>query len=450
MLRIKLLSSVIALVAVIASPLIQFDTLKQIYDLAKSNDASFRAAQASLRSGLQSEAIGRAGLLPNLNLNLSGQYSESLGERTVTQILAGEEDNFSSRYNATLSQSLFNMADWYNYRSGQVQASQAEYRWALAQQDLITRTTRLYLNVLRAIDDLETILAQKAALESQLEQTRQRFEVGLVPITDVLEAQAGYDSILASEFQARGNLGIAFEELTILTGQRHQSVAPLMEHYPIEQLTPNDPGAWVTIAAQNSNDLQIAELSRRAAEISARSSWTPYMPTLNGRVTYGGRFDNDSVGDSGAAVVSLEVPVVVFTGGSTLARRKQAYYNLEVAQENLLNTQRTLEQSVRSQHLTVSSSISLVRARLQAIRSAESALEATQAGYEVGTRNQVEVLNAQQNLFQARRAYLNSRYDYILAVLNLKATTGTLSEQDIEDLNRWLDASGQIPRNQFE
>jgi outer membrane protein len=450
----KLLSVCLTLMAGQLSSLgAQADTLQQIYDLARANDPTYRAAQAALRSGELNRTIGRAALLPNLNVSVNGEYREDIGGNSGAGAGAGSsDDDITTSYSATLNQTLFDMSDWYSYRSGDIQATQAEYRWELAQQDLVTRTVTAYLNVLEAVDALETTVAEKAALESQLNQTQQRFEVGLVAVTDVLEAQASYDSVLATEFQSRGDLGIAFEQLTILTGQQHANIAPLMENYPIQQTNPATAAEWVTMALQNSQSLDVARLSLESAEVSAKSSWSSYLPTLNGRVTYGGDFDDDPMtpDDSGAVVVSLDVPVLVFTGGSTLARRKQAYAQLDQAEEEFLNTQRTLEQSIRTLHLTVSSNINLVRARLQAIRSAESALEATQAGYEVGTRSLVDVLVAQQNLYRARRNYLSSRYAYIRSVFSLKAAAGNLTPADVESLNRWLDASGQISRSQYQ
>ncbi len=427
------------------------DTLQQIYDLAKANDPEFRAAQAAYQSGLQARAIGRASRLPNLSVNVTGEYQEDIGGSS-TGGGGGSGDDIRTSYSASLSQSLFDLSDWYSYQRSDIQATQAEFRWDLAQQGLITRTISAYLDVLQAVDDLQTTLAEKAAIESQLDQTQQRFEVGLVAVTDVLEAQASYDNVLATEFQSRGNLEIAFEQLTLLTGQQHQNIAPLMETYPIESTNPASAAEWVELALQSSQNLEVVRLSQRAAKVSARSSWTPYLPTLNGRVTYGGDFDNDpgSPEDSGRVVVTLDVPVVVFTGGSTLARRRQAYYDLDQANEELLSAQRSLEQSIRTQHLTVASNINQVRARLQAIRSAQSALEATQAGYEVGTRNLVDVLVAQQNLFRARRNYLSSRYTYIGSIFNLKATAGNLTEVDLQEMNRWLDQSAQIARSQFQ
>lgn len=450
----KLATLCIALVAgQLASVNAQADTLQQIFDLATANDPTYRAAEAASRSGELNRAIGRSALLPSLNVNVNGEYREDIGGDSGGGAGGGgSDDSISTSYSATLNQTLFDMSNWYSYRSGNIQATQAGYRWELAQQDLITRTVTAYLNVLQAVDALDTTLAEKAAIESQLNQTQQRFEVGLVAVTDVLEAQASYDSTLASEFQARGDLGIAFEQLTILTGQQHANIAPLMDNYPIAATTPETAAEWVDLAFTNSQNLEIARLSLESSEISAKSSWTSYLPTLNGRVTYGGDFDNDPMtpDDSGAVVVSLDVPVVVFTGGSTLARRKQAYAQLDQAEEEFLNTQRTLEQNIRTQHLTVSSNINLVRARLQAIRSAESALEATQAGYDVGTRNLVDVLVAQQNLYRARSNYLSSRYAYIRSIFALKAAAGTLAPADIESLNRWLDASGQISRSQYQ
>ncbi len=424
------------------------DTLKQIYDLAKTNNPEYRAANAALQSDLQNGAIGRASLLPNVSLSARSRYSDDIGPSS------GNSDT-SNTYSASISQTLFNMSDWYSYQSGNISVDRALLNWEQEEQDLITNTVSAYLDVLRAIDTLTTVRAEKAALESQLEQTQQRFDVGLVPITDVLEAQASYDDVISRELDGLGNLAITYEALRVLTGRQHNSIAPLMDNYPVVTPVPAQAEDWVAVGLENSQTLGIAELSVESAEIAKSNSNTNYYPAVELNASYGGSLeDNDTAvmpigrfDEGGAVSVTLTVPIVTFTGGSTWARRVQARHNLTQAEELLAGTQRNVEQTIRVTHLRVLTSISLVQARLQAIRSSESALEATQAGYEVGTRNLVDVLLAERNLYSTTRNYLNTRYDYIENMLNLKSTAGTLNGQDIDELNRWLDDANEIPRS---
>lgn len=431
------------------------ETLMQIYELAKTNNPEYRAAYAALQSDLQNGVIGRAALLPSVSLSAESRYSDPLGPTNASS--TPESGDVSNNYSASISQTLFDMSDWYTYRSGNLSVDQAMLGWEQEEQDLITNTVSAYLDVLRAIDTLDSVISEKTALESQLEQTQQRFDVGLVPITDVLEAQASYDDVVSNELDAQGNLAIAYEALTILTGRRHTSVAPLMDNFPVVTPTPAEVDDWVEISLQNSQTLELARISVESAEISKADSLTNYYPTIEASASYGGSFDGVRTADrvagnfdeGGSFVVSLEVPIITFTGGSTWAKRVQANHNLTEAEELLANTERNVRQSIRVNHLQVLTGISQIKARLQAIRSSESALEATRAGYEVGTRNLVDVLLAERTLYNARRNYLNARYDYIESLLSLKSTAGTLSMEDIEELNRWMDGSNEIPRSLY-
>ena len=439
------------------------DTLKQVYELAQANDPNYRAAYAALQSDLQADNIGRAGLLPNISLSVQSSYSADLGPDAAT-LAANQRDGFYSAdgvdntYSASITQSLFDMSDWYSYRSGNLAVDRALLQWQQTEQDLITRSVSAYLGVLRAIATLDTVRAQMTANESQLEQAQQRFEVGLLPITDVLEAQASYDDILSQELDAEGSLAIAFENLTVLTGRQHESIAPLMETFPVVAPVPANAQDWVGIAMENSQTLALSELSVESSKISKESALTPYYPTVTARASYSGSLDGINNGgyaagsydEGGSVSVTLSVPIVTFTGGSTWARRVQSHYNLMEAEENLASAKRTLEQSIRSNHLRVRTNISQVQARLQAIRSSESALEATRSGYEVGTRNLVDVLVAERNLYNAQRQYLNTRFDYIETLLSLKRAAGTLQLSDLDEINRWLDAQNQLSREIFQ
>ena len=445
----------ISVLLVALAPLHSFaDTLRQIYDLAKINNPEYRAAYAGLQSDLQSGAIGRAAILPTVNLSAQSVYTDLIDNGTGNQ-RAGNDSNYS----ASVSQTLFDLSDWYTYRTGNLSVDRARLAWAQEEQDLITSTVSAYLDVLRSIDNLETVIAEKTALESQLEQTQQRFDVGLVPITDVLEAQASYDDVISQELDARGNLAINYEALTVLTGRAHNAVAPLMDNYPVVSPTPATADEWVNISLENSQNLGISEIAVESAEIDKSDANTPYYPTLEARISYSGQIDgvNNSLNNvgiggnfqGGSVIVTLDVPIVTFTGGSTWARRVQARHNLTEAEELMASTERNLQQSIRTTYQRVLINISQVQARLQAVRSSETALEATQAGYEVGTRNLVDVLLAERNLYNTTRNYLNTRYDYIENILLLKSTAGILTEEDLDGLNRWLDDTNEIPKSLY-
>lgn len=461
--RFKHLLLANALVFSVSSPLASADNLQQIFDLATSNDPQIRAAEAQLKANQQVRTISRSALLPQINA--SAGYDET--ERTVdpvtrinsdgeVEVINNSSDTDETSYGASLNQVLFDLPSWYNYKSGDSQAEKAEMDYLLARQNLIIRTAEAYLNVLRAIDNLATVSAEEKAFASQLEQTQQRYEVGLIAVTDVHEAQASYDDVIARLLNSQGSLSIAFENLTTLTGQEHKSVAPLSENYPILNPEPTNPELWVEMALANNFSLASSMLSRDASEFNMKSARMEHMPSINLSLSRSENQPGGAAGlfgviaDSQTDRISVSLDMPIFTGGRVSAQRRQAYYQYVQAEENLNSTRRTLIQNTRNQHLSVRIGVSTVNARKQAITSSQSAYEATKAGYDVGTRNLVDVLNSERNLFQAKRDYFNERYDYIIDMLNLKQSAGNLSSDDITNINQWLDLSGEVARSVLE
>ena len=451
----------VALIFGAFSTMVHADNLQQIFDLAKANDPQIRASEAQLNANQQVRTISRAALLPQISANAAYEETERTadplpddpGTPRDESLIDISRDTDDTSYGASLNQVLFDLPSWYTYKSGDTQSKQAEMDYLLAQQNLVIRTAEAYLNVLRAIDRLNTVAAEEKAFASQLEQTRQRYEVGLTAVTDVHEAQASYDDVVARLLNSQGSLGIAFENLTTLTGQQHTSIAPLSENYPILNPQPADPEEWVQLALQNNYSLASAALARDASKFNMKAARMEHLPSVNLRVVHSQNRPGGSAGSFGAItdseteIITLNLDVPLFTGGRISGQRKQAYYQYRQAEENLNSTRRTLIQDTRNQHLSVRIGVSTVNARKQAITSSQSAYEATKAGYEVGTRNLVDVLNAERALYQARRDYLNERYNYILSILNLKRSAGTLGSEDISGINQWLDLSGEVARS---
>jgi outer membrane protein len=310
---------------------------------------------------------------------------------------------------------------------------------------------------LRAQDNLEASKAQEAANKRQLEQTQQRFDVGLIAITDVHEAQASFDLSVATRLGDQGNLGVSKEALSILTGQAHYNFWTLVSDYPITNPDPMDKDQWVEFALTNNYDLKVAKAARDASHNQAKSSKYEHMPKLTARLGYDdnnidGTVTNaildpilnrnpvlDFANDVDGTSVSVTLTMPIYSGGATSANSRRAYEQYNASVENYAGTMRTTVQTTRAFHLTVETDVARTAARKQAITSSQSALDATQAGYEVGTRNIVDVLNVQQSLYSAIRDYANTRYNYIVNMLKLKQLAGTLSPQDIYDLNKWLE-----------
>ncbi|WP_024461279.1 TolC family outer membrane protein [Marinimicrobium sp. LS-A18] len=437
------------------------NSLLDIYELALENDAQLKADEAAYEAGLENRTLGRAGLLPQIDARV--YYSDSSQDTTdnmedVTQ----ETERENSGWEISLNQPLFNMAAWYNYQRGGTLSELAEVQFGADQQALIVRVAEAYFNVLRAAENLETALAEEKALEQQLEQTRQRYEVGLTAITEVHEAQSVYDSAAAAALQAQGNLGIAYEALEVLTGQPHDAIAPLEEDFPVVSPTPADRHAWVEFALKNNYVLKAAQLNTRASEQTAKAAKSQHLPTLGASATYSdtategsqyfggqiGSIQSDTETEGSSIMLSLNVPL--FSGGRTSAERRQANAQYLQARAEQNRTERTVIQSARALHLSVETGVAQVKARQQAIVSAQSALEATQSGYEVGTRNLVEVLLAQRAVYQAERDYQNALYDYIINSFELRQVAGMLTPADVQQIDRSLSHAEMLRRSDFD
>lgn len=444
------------------------NTLSEIYEQAVKNDPQLRAARAAYLAGQEARNIGRAGLLPQITATGEYEELETNGASTTTLNSTfkpgrkGHTDTDSRGYYLTLSQPIFDLPAWFSFQQGKALSDQARLQFAADQQSLILRTADAYFQVLRARENLETAQAQEKAIQRQLEQTKERFEVGLLPITDVHEAQAAYDNARVNTLETRGALDIAFEGLTVLTGEPHQHLAGLVADFPVVQPEPLNREDWVQFALQNNFSLQAAKYQRDAADENAKSKKYEHAPTLTGNLSYyddqtdsefrgldtqtNNFFVSPSETDQEGHAIGLTLTVPIFTGGLVSAERRQAFQQYVQADELFIGTQRNTVQQARSQHLSVVTNTARVKARSQAITSADSALEATQAGYEAGTRNIVDVLVAQQNLYQARTDYANARYDYIDSLLRLKEVAGQLSPEDIYELNAWLDPAITVTR----
>lgn len=468
-----LYSSVSAACLLLASGLSHSATLLEIYEQALDNDPELAAARAAYEAGLESKKIGRSFLLPQISGAASYSENDTESKSVQTLVINGaavdsvsdrESDGDSTSYSVTLRQPLFDMGAWYSYKQGAVQSDAAVVQFKADQQSFIVRVATAYFDVLRAIDTLKTALAEQAALESQLQQTRQRYEVGLTAITEVHEVQAQFDSALANAIAARGNLAIYYEALEVLTGQPHEEVAPILEDFTVSHPVPRERQAWVEFALNNNYSLQSARLNSQLAEYNAKSYRSAHLPTLSATLSHR-ESESFSKGldraalpptptvsdsESGTTTISLDLSIPIYSGGRVSAQRRQAYSQSMRADDLARLTQRRTIQLARSAHQAVETGVVRVEALQQAIVSSQSALEATQAGYEVGTRTLVDVLLAQRNLYSAQRNYYDALYSYILNSLTLKEAAGILSPEDLVELDRWLNASAQVSPADFQ
>lgn len=458
--RKLLLASIAALLATGA----QAESLRDIYELALENDATLKAQQAQYLASLEDENAALSRLLPQVSASYSYQNSDTdttspgiIGfDNTGTPVIGNTFDNTdidTDGYQVSLSQAIFDLPAWFSFQSGQELTKQAEATFAGQQQNLIVRVVEAYLAVLRAQDNLRASKAREEAFGRQLEQNQQRFEVGLIAITDVYESQAAYDLAQVDRIADENSVAVALENLTVLTGQRHDNLDVLVESFTANMPEPADRSAWVDFALENNFTLQASKYAEEAARQNAKANRMAHAPTISGTASYsdfeteGSRFQ-DPAGifnfppdnEREQTIWGVELSVPLYSGGGISAERRRAAQQYNAAREQRINLTRQTVTDARSLHMTVVNDVARVAARRQSIVSSRSALDATQAGYEVGTRNIVDVLNAQNTLFGALRDYANSRYDYIVNTLRLKEQAGLLSPDDVNRLDSYLEA----------
>ena len=431
--------------------------LLEVYNLALRNDAQLSAAQFAMKATQEVVPQSRANLLPTIGLSANTQYTKSDSKTNGPSI----DDNYSSHgWGATLNQELFNMNRWYNYNLAKAQSTKAEADFANEQQQLILRVSEAYFNVLRAEDTTTTAKAQEKAVQQQLDQARERFNVGLIAETDVLEAQAAYDNARVARIQSDNQVSVAYENLRTIVNHDITAISRLEKTMPVAAPMPANSEEWVNTAIKSNLSLQAAREGLNASEEGVRASKANHAPTVSAFASYNYSNSNSSSanrptdqinpdtglpyvtnGAGNQSVVGVRFDLPIFTGGATTSAVRQASYQLDQAQQTFDGQIRQVSSSTRNLFRTVNSDMERVQARCQGITSSESALRATQSGYEVGTRNITDVLDAQQKLYSAAGDYLNARYDFIVNTLQLKQSAGTLSPQDLTDLNEWMVAA---------
>ncbi|KHS98906.1 membrane protein [Pectobacterium brasiliense] len=423
------------------SAMSQAENLLQVYQQAKSTNPDLRSSAATRDAAFEKINQARSPLLPQLGLGADYTYNKGYRDSK------GVDSNVKGA-SLQLTQTLFDMSKWRALTLQEKQAGIEDVTYQTAQQNLMLNTATAYFNVLRAIDSLSYINAQKQAIYRQLDQTTQRFNVGLVAITDVQNARSQYDSVLANEVLARNTLDNALESLRQITGNFYPQLAGLN----IERFSTQKPEAVNNLLkeAENRNlNLLSARLSQDLAREQIRSAETGYMPTLDltastgvsdtrysGSRTNNSNSFNDS--DAGQHKVGINFTLPLYSGGATNSQVKQAQHSYVSSSELLESAHRSVIQTVRSSFNNISASISSINAYKQAEVSAQSSLDAMEAGYQVGTRTIVDVLNATTTLYNAKQQLSSARYDYLINQLNIKSAQGTLSETDLQALNASL------------
>ena len=455
----------ILLFSSLTSSLSYGDDLVTILQLALDNDPSLKQAQASYRANRENVIQSRSSMLPSLGVGagtsrLTSGYTDSQYVN-MTNPLTGEtvrtkvRDDHSFRpginnhnWGVSLTQSVFNLPNWYSFQSAEATDRAAAVNLAAQEQDLIMRVASAYFDVLRAQDLLETNIQEEEAAQRSLEQTQQREAVGLVAITDVYDSQAAYDLARNTTILQQDFLRSRYEALEAITGQGHPDIDELLDNFPIVEVEGNL-NQWETQADNNSLAIAAAEFNLDASRQTLRARKSDGLPTLDLQGFYGHIVTAPIVsqgvqiggGASDRTQLALNLNIPLYTGGTLSSRKRAAEYNVVAAQESLELTKRELTQNIRNAYRSVNTDVLVVAQRQQSITSAQSALDATELGAEVGTRNIVEVLLARENLFRALRMYADARYTYVIDTLVLKQIAGILTPQDIIELNEWLQES---------
>lgn len=428
--------------------------LLQTLHLASANDPNVAAVRASRAAAEQGTVIARAGLLPQLVA--SGAISNNDLTQTVSagQSTTIPPGDYTSTYRNTqwafkLTQPIFAWDVWHQYRAARAQRSQAEAQADDQTQSLLLATAEAYFNVLRAENDLVLAKTQEAALDKQLEQAQARFQVGQIARADVLESEARRDNASAQRLNADINVVNARETLNAAVGRDIGPLAALGEQLPMEAPIPDDADDWVQLAREQNPGLSAARFNAVAAGASSESLKAGYMPHVNLFASYGDRSNSNlnAIAAANSAVafnagttkaVGVEAQWELFASGRTVASVKQAGYQAEAARQQALAREHQVVTGTHTGFLTVKTDSIRLQARRRAEASAQAAYDVAKAGYEVGTRNIVDLLLAETNLFAARRDHANARYDYVIHTLRLHASAGQLNEALISRINSWL------------
>lgn len=420
------------------------EDLLQVFRDARSYDAQYGAARYALQAGLEKLPQGRSLILPTLGLTSGYTRTHLEVEGRGSNPAPSITRSFSTGiYQLTFTQPLFRPQNWVQYGQAEFQVRQAEAVFGQAAQDLVIRSAQAYFDVLSAEDTLALVRAQKAAISEQLAQAKRNFEVGTATITDTHEAQARYDLNTAQEISALNDLEVKQRTLQQVTGKAYDRLRPLRSDVKLAPPNPNNMQNWVEIAERQSFPVQIQEAASEIAGLEIRRTRAAHFPTVDLVASVG---QTDQTGSTISATgslatptaIGLQVAVPLYQGGFLSSREREAGANYERSKQDLENARRTSALSSRQSYLGVINGIAQITALEAALVSSQSALDSNKLGYEVGVRINIDVLNAQQQLFSTRRDLATARYNTITNYLRLKAAAGSLREEDLNEVNRAL------------
>ncbi len=438
----KLKKILLACSAALASSQVMADNLMDIYQVALVKDTQLLQVMAQRDAAFEQINESKAARLPQIGYSAAAEYTfADNSERDPSDF-----SNTNLNAGLGLDQSIYNRSIWVNLTTSEKIASQTDVALNLSKQTLILRVADAYFDVLKSIDNLTFVLANKEAVAQQLEQTKQRYEVGLTAITDVHEAQAEFDRTVATEIISRNTLENSYEALYELTGTEFRDLE-VLDTARFGAVPPEGSReTWADTANQYNLELHIQRIGVEIAEQNIELAKSGYQPVIGLTANVGvsstsyqdSAIDSVSGSNLSSAGIGLNISGPIYTGGAIKSRVRQAEYGYVEASEALEQSARAVLTSVHSNFNNVNASIRSLEAFEQTVVSADSALQATQAGFDVGTRTIVDVLDATRSLYQSQQELANARYDYILSMMNLKLSAGTLSQQDVEAITAGL------------
>ncbi len=424
----------------------QASDLLDIFREAQANDAAYASARASLEAGRERLPQGRSLILPSVNAAANSTYSGN----TIVQLSGGSPTPFdrnfhSNAWTVSLTQPLYRWQNWIQYEQAGFQVAQAEAQFGQATQDLVVRVAQAYFDVLAAENNLAFIQAQKAAISEQLAQAKRNFEVGTATITDTNEAQSRFDLAVSQEIAAQNDLEIRKRTLQQIIGRFPDALTPLRSKFTLNAPEPDRMEDWVDAAQKESYPVRIQEAAVEIAEREVKRNRAGHLPTLDVVASYGSNVSTAAVAsvtgvgtNVRTTTLGLQLAMPLYAGGLIDSRVREALANFDKARADLENSRRQAALSARQSFLGVTNGMAQVRALEQAVTSSETSLASNKLGYEVGVRINIDVLNAQQQLFSTRRDLSQARYNTIVNGLRLKAAAGTLTEADVAAVNGLL------------
>ncbi|OLO12399.1 type I secretion protein TolC [Chromohalobacter japonicus] len=423
---------------------------------ALQNNSTLGASRSTFQSVEAGRDVARGSLLPQIDATAQVAHNNTLESQSSSSALGGAGTGGTgtgseSSYNSTsagieLTQALYDATSWAELEIAKRETGQQALLLQADRQQLLYDVASAYFEILRANDVLEASISQEKAIKRQLDQAQEQFDVGLVATTDVNEAQASYDLARSQRISAENDLQVSFEALERLTGKRYDSIDALSDDIPIESPEPAGRDNWIQMAIANNPNVQAAQAAVDVSQAEVEQAEAGHKPTLSAFANYNySDSDQDYLdGHNGKTEVGLTAKLPIYRGGTTSAQVRQQTYTLEATQYDFEAQRRDTTQQVRSLFTQVMNDVESVEAQRQAIVSNRSALEATRSGYEVGTRNIVDVLDAEQALYQAVSDYADARYTYVTDMVELRQQAGVLDQDVIRDLNQWLRESQTV------